>query len=272
MLRTRLLTTALLLSIVSCFTYIGGLPFLALTGLLLTLAEIEFCRLTIRTSFRSAVFFGTQVMWVLLLDAQLPALDLLRPGLTLALLTSLAWQLIHHQRSRVSDWALTVTGGLYFGLGGACFIALRSLRPDGMWWTLIVIFAILFTDGSAYLVGSSWGRHKLIPALSEGKSWEGYLAGVIFAAPTTALLTSFLHTRVGTRTRISGVNGLILALLIAVLAPLGDLAISMIKRQAGVKDSGSLFPGHGGALDRVDTVLWAAVIAHYYISWFANGR
>jgi len=270
-LRTRLLTAAILIPIVVYLIYLGRLPFLALVALLLTVAEIEFCHLVARDGFRPVLVFGVGLVWLFLLDAQFPALGLLRPGIALILLGSLAWQLFHRQGSPVVDWSLTVTGGLYLGLCGACLIGLRGLQPDGRWWTLVVVPAIMLADSGAYCVGRAWGRHKLAPTLSPGKTWEGYVAGVIIGGLLTALLASLCRIGAGAGTAVNEVHGLILGLLIATFAPLGDLAISMIKRQVGVKDTGSIIPGHGGALDRVDSVLWAAVIGYYYVLWFASG-
>ena len=259
MLRTRALTAVVLLPIVIACIYQGGLLFLALLAILLTLAEVEFCHLMARNDFRPALVFGIGMVWLFLLDAHYPPLDLSRPGTTLIVLGSLGWQLFHRQGSPVADWALTVTGGLYLGLCGACLIGLRALE-DGLWWTLITVFSIMLADTSAYFVGRAWGRHKLAPTLSPGKTWEGYLAGIAIGGLLTALLASLWH--------VGAVHGLILGLLTAIFAPLGDLAVSMIKRHVGAKDSSNLIPGHGGALDRVDSILWAAAIGYYYVLLF----
>lgn len=270
MLRTRLLSAAVLIPCVFYLIYLGDLPFLALVVVLLSIGEVEFCRLVACDGFQATLAFGMGLVWVFLLDAQAPTLGLLRPGIALILLGSLAWQMFHRQGSPVADWALTVTGGLYLGVCGSCLIGLRSLRPDGLWWTLIVVPAILLADSGAYCIGRAWGRHQLAPSLSPGKTWEGYIGGVIIGSVMTALLASLWHRQAGAGTAISSTHGLILGLLISVFAPLGDLAISMIKRQMGAKDSGHIIPGHGGALDRVDSVLWAAVIGYYYIQWFTH--
>lgn len=273
MLRTRLLTAVVLVPILVYCVYLGNLPFLALVGLVLTLAEIEFCRLVTRGGFRPTLIFGLGILWLFLLDAWSTTRwievtsDFLRPVLALVLLASVAWQLSRRQGSPVADWALTVVGGLYLGICGASLLNLRDLS-DGFWWTLTVLLAIMMADSGAYFVGRALGRHKLAPSLSPGKTWEGYIAGVFIGGLLTMLLVSFWRAQPGVRAGVSSVHGLVLGLLIAIFAPLGDLAVSMIKRQVGAKDSGKIIPGHGGALDRVDSILWAAVIGYYYVSWF----
>ena len=265
MLRTRLLVAIILVPIVIWCIYLGELPFLALVMLLWTLAEVEFCHLVARDGFHPVLAFGIGMVWLFLLDAQFSSLGLLRPGIALILLGSLAWQLFHRQGSPVVDWALTVVGGLYLGVCGACLIGLRKFQPDGLWWTMTAVPAILIADSLAFAAGRIFGRHKLAPTLSPGKTWEGYLVGVVGGALVTALLAYLWRLRAGAGTTVDEVHGLILGFLIATLAPLGDLAVSMIKRQVGAKDSSHLIPGHGGALDRVDSVLWAAVIGYYYV-------
>ncbi len=247
--------------------YLGGLPFLALIGLMLSLAEVEFCRLMTQGNFHPTLAFGIGMVWLLLLDAQIPEPGLLKPGLALILLASLAWQMRRRQGSPVADWALTLTGGLYLGVCGASMVRLRSLY-DGRWWLLIVLCTVICADSTAYFVGRAWGRHKMTPSLSPGKTWEGYISGLVVGGLMPMFLILLWRAVAGSETSV--VHGLILGLLIGILSPLGDLAVSMIKRQVGAKDSGTIIPGHGGALDRLDSLLWAGVIGYYYISWFVN--
>lgn len=249
--------------------YRGGLLLLVAAALLLLAAEFEFCGLMARDRFRPTFAFGAGLVLVFLLDAYFPAGELLQPGLALVLLSSLTWQLLHRAGSPVADWALTVASGLYLGVCGACLIRLRALPGDAPGWTLMVVAAPLLADTGAYLIGRTWGRHKMAPALSPGKSWEGYLAGVALGGALTGLLSFGWHAWSGEGTTVSGWHGLTLGLVIAVLAPLGDLAISLVKRQVGAKDSSHLIPGHGGALDRIDSLLWAVVIGYYYVMWVA---
>jgi phosphatidate cytidylyltransferase len=268
LLRTRLLTAALLIPVVVGAIWIGEYAFFALIVLLLSLAEVEFSQLGRAIGYRPAVGFGLALVWVLLLDARLPGLGLAGPGIAFVLLGSLSWQIAHREGSPVGDWSVAIASGLYLGVCGSCLLRLRDLSPDGLWWTFTVVPSIMAADSGAYFVGKAWGRRKLAPTLSPGKTWEGYLAGIATGGALTCFL-GWLWPRVsGLDMRLSPLHGLAVGLIVATIAPLGDLAVSMIKRSASAKDSGSIIPGHGGALDRVDSVLWAAVLGYYYVLWF----
>jgi phosphatidate cytidylyltransferase len=147
---------------------------------------------------------------------------------------------------------------------GSYIIRLRFL-PDGFYWLLMAIGAAGISDIGAYLIGSAIGSHKMAPALSPGKTIEGYLGGVL-----TASVTGYAVGAVAAMTvpYISGLNGLIVGLAVGVFCPLGDLGKSLLKRQFNLKHTSDLIPGHGGVLDRVDTWLWAGVISYYLITTF----
>jgi phosphatidate cytidylyltransferase len=177
--------------------------------------------------------------------------------------------LVAYERGRDqagTDFAITLSGILYIGWLGAYLVSIRAL-PEGVWWVLLVLPAIWIADGGAYFIGRAFGRHKLSPRLSPKKTWQGYLGGVLVGALGTALLAWLWANLSGTGTAISPLDGVILGVILAVLAPLGDLGESMIKRQFGIKDSGKILPGHGGAFDRIDSWLWAAAIGYYVIIW-----
>ncbi len=264
MLRARILTAIVLIPVIVLVVHLGGWAFLILLGLLFSLAEMEFCHLVAQDGFRPQIVFGLLAVWLFLLDAQYPDLGLLRPSLTAVVLGSLTWQIFHRQGSPVADWGLTVVGGLYLGLGASFLLLLRNL-PEGEWWTMTAVPSIMLADTGAFAVGKMWGRRRMAPSLSPKKTWEGYLAGVVTGGLLTAGLAALWRLGAGPEAAIGARHGLWLGLLIAVLAPLGDLAVSMVKRQVGAKDSSHLFPGHGGALDRVDSVIWAAIIGYYYV-------
>lgn len=270
MLRTRLITAIVLIPIAAWLICLGDLPFFALIAALTTLAEIEFASLVARRGFQPVHLFGTGLVWLWLLDSQFPQWELLNRGMAGILLISLSWQVLRHGQSSVSEWTGAIASGLYIGLCGACLVRLRSMPGDGLWWTLIAVPVTLFADSTAYVFGSLWGKRKLAPLLSSGKTLEGYISGVLASTLMGAFLGWACRLRAGSGSSITWSRGLVLGLLVAAVAPLGDLAISMIKREAGVKDSGKLLPGHGGVLDRMDSIFFAAVISHTYVTWLVD--
>lgn len=264
MLRTRLLSAAVLLPVVICCVFQGGEFFNVLIAVWLSVAGAEFWRLTSSKNFHPALGFLLGMIWLFLLDAHLVDVDLLEPGLLVLLLVSLAWQIFRRKEASIAGWALSVAGGVYLGVCGACWVKLRQLEPDGLWWVLIILTASILADTGAYFVGHMWGRRALAPTVSPGKTWEGYLGGVVIGGVSTGLLAVIIQSIGGTDS-ITGLYGFVFGFVVAVFAPFGDLVISMVKREAGVKDSGHIIPGHGGALDRIDSMLWAGAIGYCLI-------
>jgi phosphatidate cytidylyltransferase len=180
-------------------------------------------------------------------------------------LLAMGWFVISFERGSCSqpgsDFVITLGGVVYLGWLAIFVIALRQL-PNGQWWMLTALPPIWLADGGAYLIGRKIGKHKMAPRTSPGKSWEGYFAGVLFGALGTMGLAFLWGMRAP---EITPLIGLLIGTVISILAPLGDLGESMLKRQFGVKDSGVLFPGHGGVLDRADSTLWAAAIGYLLI-------
>ncbi len=189
--------------------------------------------------------------------------------ISLVILLSMTYHLVAYERGRDqagTDFGVTLGGIFYIGWIGAYFISLRSL-PEGQWWMLVVLAGVMLADSGAYFIGRKFGRHKLAPRLSPKKTWEGYFGGIIIGVPLTALLAALIQMGVGTASGITPLRGMLVGLVMALVPTLGDLGESMIKRQMGVKDSGNILPGHGGAFDRIDAWLWAVVIGYYMVFW-----
>jgi len=241
---------------------LGGWVYFGLIALALGLAALEFAALMARAGFHPNTPLALALIALLLLDAELATPGVLRIGLTLAVLAGLAWHLIAYERgltqTPVSDWALTLAIGLYLGWTGAHFLLLRE-QAGGLGWSIVGLGSTALADSGAYFAGRWFGRHPLAPRLSPGKTWEGYLAGLVVGGLGAPVL--------GAPFAIPPPLAIGLGALVALLTPLGDLGESMIKRQAGVKDSGDLIPGHGGVFDRIDSWLWGAVISVYYLQW-----
>jgi len=178
---------------------------------------------------------------------------------------AMTWHVIDFERGAPksgTDFALTLTGIFYVGWIGAFFITIRTM-PDGLWWFLLSLLSVWIADSAAYLFGRRFGRHKLASRVSPKKTWEGYLAGIGMGILGGAGLALLWRIGAGPHAGLNAISGAIVGWVVSTLAPIGDLGVSMFKRQFGEKDTGALLPGHGGVLDRIDTWLWSAVIGYF---------
>ncbi len=171
--------------------------------------------------------------------------------------------LVRHKERPGTDIALTFTGAMLIGFCLAHFVLmLRVIPGEEIHWTvpLAIIIMVWVDDAVAYIGGSAIGRHKMVPRISPGKSWEGVVIGTIgtFVAAYVLFLTL-------NRSWLTLPLAMELAALVSVIAPIGDLSESLLKRELGIKDMGSLIPGHGGILDRFDSMFFTAVICYYFL-------
>jgi phosphatidate cytidylyltransferase len=156
------------------------------------------------------------------------------------------------------DWAWTLAGILYIGWLLSHYVSLRGLE-HGREWVLFALVVTFVSDTMAYFIGRAWGRHKMAPAISPKKSWEGAAGGLAGAVIAALLLTMLPGLPLGYAAAVP------LALAVSVFGQVGDLFESMYKRYSGIKDSGRWLPGHGGFLDRMDSVLFAGAVVYYYV-------
>ncbi len=264
MLRERVAIALLLLPVAIWVIADGGWLFVGAIALVLVLAAAEFGLLFRRVGLRPSlplILVGVVVLVLGRIGAGFPV----EAALTALILISLTWHLVDFERGAPrsgTDFAVTVGGFLYVGWIGSYLILLRRL-PDGLWWLMLALPAVWLADSAAYFVGRAVGRHRLSPRLSPNKTWEGYLGGIVIGALSGAGFALVWRIGAGPDSAVTALNGTILGAVVSILAPLGDLGISMFKREVGVKDSGSLLPGHGGALDRIDSWIWAAALGYY---------
>lgn len=159
-----------------------------------------------------------------------------------------------------SRWSAMIVGWIV--LIGA-WVAIVELQARSPWLVLAAMAVVWIADTAAYFTGRKFGRRKLAPSISPNKSWEGVWGGLAAVALYALLLTPFSTEAgyVGTRSLVIGFAFVLFVMLLGAVSIVGDLYESMLKRQAGVKDSGSLLPGHGGVLDRIDALLSAMPLA-----------
>lgn len=259
----RILTVLIAVPIVIACVYFGGFAFLLLV-LALALASInEFYNMTRAREFHPAYWVGNFFTIFFIVFAYYGLKKNWEPAhsaiLTGAVLVTLgAGLFLKREKDTIVDVALTVLGMVYIGWFFSYLLFIRALSEKGA-YLFFIIGTIWALDIVAYFAGKAFGRHKLWPSVSPNKSVEGAVAGFIFC-----LIAAYVF---GYYAGFEVVHSLVLGALIGIVAQLSDLVESLIKRDAKVKDSSQLFPGHGGALDRMDSFILAAPVVYYYLVW-----
>ena len=167
----------------------------------------------------------------------------------------------------IETMAVTLFGLIYVAWLGNFITRINFTSDQGRYFVMLLVVVTKFTDMGAYIIGSTLGRHKMIPRISPKKTWEGTIGGIAFAVGGAVMCLYWPH-QLSAGIVASGMNlthALTLGLLLGIAAVIGDLAESLIKREAGVKDSSNILPGHGGALDMLDSFLFTAPLLYVYM-------
>ena len=276
MLKNRIITAAWAIPLLGVIIWFGEPYFTVFIAIVGLLAAMEFYHLTKGAKAQPLTVFG--IIWTILLivvrnttlqskiEPYIGA-DLLIPTIiTAGMAVSLFLLLIRKKKlGAFTDWAWTFAGILYIGWLLSYLVTLRGLA-DGRNWVFLAIFVTFGSDSAAYCIGKIMGKRKLAPTISPGKTWEGSIAGLVGAAAVSLLF--LLPTPVKLTAYLNWWQLIIIGLLVSVFGQLGDLIESLFKRNAGVKDSGNIFPGHGGMLDRMDSIVFAVVIVYYIVVLF----
>ena len=256
----RLYTAAALIPTV--YLIIVHLAPWALTFLLIAVGSIALLELY-RLSFQSrlnyllvGVGFTVFVLTVARSHMSVPLPELLLGGAFALGLTALS--VSTSSTYRWKDPLLALFGVLYVGIPLSTVVSVRNL-PSGAFLVLFLAVVTWASDSAAYYAGTLWGKHPLMPSISPKKSYEGLLGGLI-GAIAAALLAQLWFA-----STLSWTDAVALGILLTLTGLVGDLFESAIKRRAGVKDSGGILPGHGGMLDRIDSLLFTAPTFYYYV-------
>lgn len=271
---TRIITgTVMGLTVLGSIFY-GGLPLFIITLLIIFFATKEYVLILKHKGFYPSikVILFADIFFALL--AYLNRFNMLSFAVTISSIVAFIWVLFKGRQPYIANVATTILGFIYSGLFPLYLIFIRDIgsQPvyhhmikmpsvhEGLGYLIILFFCILFTDTGCYYFGMKFGKHKLAPIISPNKTIEGSIGGTLCSV-LGALLLGHFHG-------IVWYHCLVIGILIAFFAQIGDLCESLIKRDAGVKDSGNTLPGHGGFLDRTDSYVFTLPVLYYYFQFF----
>jgi len=252
----RLLSALVGIPLLVAAVWYGGLYLLTVSAVLMILGARELSRMCNRANLQAPLPLMLAGCLVLLVFTYIFRDGFPGPAIITILIMYLIAVVKLYPRLTPLDAAITFAGTLYVGL--ILYFYLISTLSDGWIWLVFMLACTWASDTMAYLVGRKWGKHRIAPALSPGKTVEGAVGGVLGSILAAAMVILF-------NPELSVAFVLVLGTLVGVAAQVGDLVESAIKRQAGIKDAGGLIPGHGGILDRFDSMLFTAPLVYYYV-------
>ena len=257
---SRILVVAALLPAVLGLVWLGGWWVLVLAAVAGAIALHEYYGMI--RELRPLALAGFTGFALSLLGVQLGGVEWMLGGFMSTIALAFALHVVARTRASATvAVASTVLGAGWIGLGLGHLVLLRGFAEHGQLAAFTVLLAVWAGDTAAYLTGRLVGRHRLAPTISPGKTWEGFVAGTA-AAVFVAFVALYKQGLA------DGWRSIVLGFAIALAGTLGDLFESALKRDVGVKDSGSLLAGHGGMLDRIDALLFAGVASYYLFRAF----
>lgn len=260
--KQRVITGMLGASLFLIALLIGGWVYSGFVFLLATLGFLEYSHMQRLNWWKPQILFSLLLLWSILINGLahqqiIPPLPFFQEpnNLILGMIILFILILLSGNRFDIHQMSYLFVGALYIGYGFS-FMLQTIWKIDGFALTLFVLLVTWANDTGAYFVGKFFGKRRLWPAISPNKTFEGSIAGIGFGVLLGIILT-FVFPSLGSLT-----TTISLALLIAIVGQLGDFIESSWKRTIGVKDSGTILPGHGGILDRFDSLLFSFIILH----------
>ncbi|MBD1380044.1 phosphatidate cytidylyltransferase [Metabacillus arenae] len=259
--KQRIFTAVLALAIFLPIVFIGKIPFTIVIYILASIGLYELLKMKKISLISIPGLISVFLLWVLLIpDSYITLLDDINISKAefalLAVLLFLTYTVTTKNKFTFDDVGFVILSALYVGMGFYYFIEIRELGLEYIFYALFVIFA---TDSGAYFIGRAFGKRKLWPEISPNKTVEGFIGGIACAIVVGALMQAF--TGIGD----SFIKIVFMTILLSIFGQVGDLVESALKRHYQVKDSGQLLPGHGGILDRFDSLLFVLPFLYFLL-------
>ncbi len=265
---TRTLVAVIAIPFILGVSYFGNIPFLIFTLLIGLVANLEFIKMTATKGAFGNSTISSLMIILLILNTYFKILDLYSLLIIFAA-SSLLIELYRNKASAINNLGVTFLGVLYIGLFSSSILAIREFYQNpleydqGGFIIISILFSIWICDSAAYFLGLAFGKHRLFLRVSPKKSWEGAIAGFVFS------ILTMIAAKVIILDFLNWIDIIALGLIVGIIGQVGDLIESLIKRDAGVKDSSAIIPGHGGIFDRFDSLLFAAPFVFLYLKYFS---
>lgn len=260
----RLVTALTLLPVVVYLLYLGGWWTAGLLGFGAGACAYEYVSITLKGLSPVAWFTVAMAAAMPFVPVAVPshAAALVCASTGAVFLAAWCWHLVGGPLSQAPLRSAHLLMAFVYGHGGiTALLALRLIPEHGLMWVIAALVITWGNDTMAYFSGRFFGKHKLYPQVSPNKTWEGFAGGMVGAIGLLFLQRAFFFPG------LTVLDCLVLGILGSILGPAGDLCESMLKRAYGVKDSGSIIPGHGGMLDRLDALIFNGPLVFVYVQF-----
>lgn len=266
----RIIVSVFAIPAIVLLTYFGGVYFLSFVLIITGISFYEFSVMAKSKGANVNINLGLIAVIFLILNQYRFVLSQFH-FLILIFVLLLIFELFRNNGSAILNLASTLFAIFYFGIFGAALIGIREFYPNinglynnGGYLVISILASIWICDSAAFFGGTAFGKHKLFPRVSPNKSWEGAVFGFVFAVLTMLLAKNLVLDFLSLK------DAIVIGLILGSFGQIGDLIESLIKRDAAVKDSSNLIPGHGGIFDRFDSLLFSAPILFLYLAHFAR--
>lgn len=267
---TRIIVALFGIPLLVFISVAGKIPFLIFALVIGLVSFFEFSKIVSKRRFLPNQFAGFISIALIIINSFYRFIDFELLVLIIIPVILLS-ELFRRKESSIANVSTTLLGIFYIGLFSSALVLIREyysyshfLYDQGGYLIIAVFVTIWVCDSAAYFIGSATGKHKVLPRVSPNKSWEGAVAGFIFS-----IITMFVAQSV-VLSFLTITDAMVIGFIVGTLGQAGDFVESQIKRDANVKDSSSLIPGHGGILDRFDSLLFSAPIIYLYLKFFVE--
>ncbi len=267
---TRVLVAVVAIPLILLICYLGGYYFFLFILAIALLSFHELFVIAKNKKININLWIGFLSIILIHINNFRNFIDFYYLTILIVVLTSL-FELFRNKGSAIENIGATLLGIFYIGLFTASIVGIRNFYPDvgnlylrGAFLIISILASIWICDSAAYFGGISLGKHKLFPRVSPNKSWEGAIFGFLFA------ILSMILAKIIILDFLQWNSIIIIGVIVGTVGQLGDLIESLLKRDAGVKDSSALIPGHGGIFDRFDSLIYIAPVVLIYLNYFGR--